>query len=200
MASKHLPDSSMFKIKRNQIQMMLDRGYTLPKSERELLHTPVLNPNEFSATYRKGSNMIYVHYIPQSGDKVKKTELTDAFSKITVKIQSGINHIILISNPFNFSFDTEIIKLVDPSVVTFEIFNYDFFLVDPTRHRLMPPFKILTPEEISEELGKQQLSVLPRLSLTDPLTRWFALKSGDVVRVDEKVSISDQVLPSYLVV
>lgn len=201
MASLVMSTNNLLKIKKNQVQMMKDRGYTIPKSERHLLQ-PGANtyPEEFNMVYTRGDSNLYVHYIPQDGmDKVNKEAKSIAFPIIAEKINEGINHVIIISNPFRYNYDKEIIDLVNKELVEIEMFSYEFFLVDPTRHRKMPPFKILTPEEKQQELPDKKYSNYPRFQSGDPFVKWFNLKSGDVVRTEEKVSINDQTIPFYRV-
>ncbi|KZT51753.1 RPB5 subunit of DNA-directed RNA polymerase [Calocera cornea HHB12733] len=68
---------------------------------------------------------------------------------------------------------------------TLEEFAESELLVNITKHKLVPRHEVMTPEEKRELLDKYRLreSQLPRIQLGDPVSRYYGLKRGQVVRI-----------------
>jgi len=59
---------------------------------------------------------------------------------------------------------------------------------DITTHRMVPEHQVLSNEEKAELLKRYKLkdTQLPRMKTTDPISRYFGLQKGDVVRIIRK--------------
>ncbi|GBG33595.1 DNA-directed RNA polymerases I, II, and III subunit RPABC1 [Hondaea fermentalgiana] len=66
-----------------------------------------------------------------------------------------------------------------------EVFKESELLVDITEHELVPKHEVLSQDEKRQLLVRYNLkdSQLPRMYTTDPITRYFGLKRGQVVKI-----------------
>jgi DNA-directed RNA polymerase I, II, and III subunit RPABC1 len=69
--------------------------------------------------------------------------------------------------------------------ITVEIFQDIELLINITHHELVPKHEPLTSAEKQQLLERYKLkdSQLPRMQLADPVSRYFGLSRGDVVRI-----------------
>ena len=58
-------------------------------------------------------------------------------------------------------------------------------LIDITEHELVPLHEVMTDEEKAVLLKRYKLSEtqLPRMQKTDPITRYYGLRKGQIVRI-----------------
>ncbi|RKO83277.1 DNA-directed RNA polymerase II subunit E [Blyttiomyces helicus] len=72
--------------------------------------------------------------------------------------------------------------------VTIESFVEDDLLVNITKHRLMPNYHVLTDTEkdIFYKTSRLQDSQLPRISINDPVCRYYGVQRGDVLSITRK--------------
>ena len=67
----------------------------------------------------------------------------------------------------------------------FETFQTSELLVDITEHELVPEHVVLTEDEKKQVLKRYNLkeSQLPRMMIDDPISRYFGLSRGHVVKI-----------------
>ena len=67
----------------------------------------------------------------------------------------------------------------------FEVFKTPELLVDITEHELVPEHVVLSEEEKKQILKRYNLkdSQLPRMMIDDPISRYFGLTRGQVVKI-----------------
>eukprot|EP01029_Cantina_marsupialis_P028167 TRINITY_DN775807_c0_g1_i1.p1 TRINITY_DN775807_c0_g1~~TRINITY_DN775807_c0_g1_i1.p1 ORF type:complete len:190 (-),score=45.95 TRINITY_DN775807_c0_g1_i1:304-873(-) len=69
--------------------------------------------------------------------------------------------------------------------IKFEFFKMNELLVDITEHVLVPEHELLTPDEKQTLLNRYKLKEgqLPRMKLTDPISRYYGLERSDVMKI-----------------
>lgn len=67
-------------------------------------------------------------------------------------------------------------------------FTHEELLVNITHHMLVPKFHVLSDAEKKEflECYKLKIGQLPKMLDTDPISRYYGLKKGDVVKITRK--------------
>jgi len=82
-----------------------------------------------------------------------------------------------------------------------QIFEEDFFLSDIINQKFQPIFEPLSPKEMSEIKKEYNISsyTAPNLTRSDPMTKYFGLKKGDLIRVINGSPLSGYAI-SYQVV
>ncbi len=68
----------------------------------------------------------------------------------------------------------------------FETFDYSELMLNITKHILVPKHVVLSKPEVEELMTKynlKKITQLPKIHRTDPITKYFGLLSGSVVKV-----------------
>jgi DNA-directed RNA polymerase subunit H (RpoH/RPB5) len=65
----------------------------------------------------------------------------------------------------------------------FEMFTLQEMSVDPTRHRLTPAHRVLSPREVAMTKERiKNLNYMPRIKQTDPVAKWLGCDPGQIIR------------------
>ena len=165
-------------------QMLTDRGYEMQ------------NPISINDSYVIVNNDILVGmFINEHLDSSKTTAIIKEMEK-----RKLIHSIILCGTK-----DKNIDKLVmydtiDPKR-TIELFEKNAMLINITKHVLVPKHRILSEDERAELFERyhiQDNSQLPKMTLSDPISRYYGLKKGQVVEITRNEDLNKHV--SYRVV
>jgi DNA-directed RNA polymerase I, II, and III subunit RPABC1 len=116
-------------------------------------------------------------------------------SGVGTKQVRAFNHIVGESNYHTGIFITQ--TPISPSAVRLlsslpnhicEHFQEQDLLVNITRHELVPKHVLLSPEEKARLLERYRLkeSQLPRMQVSDPVSRYLGLRRGQVVKIIRK--------------
>lgn len=213
-----------YQIYKTCTEMMIDRGY-----DREILENNYLNvnPEEFQKLYRKNRLTILaprlksetksdIGYVIILGNLVKLKK--DVLKKILQSIEkmreiveivgkeSQIN-LTLVIDPVNTATALKLIKnhnVEDAKAtgVKIEVFMHNELRVNITKHMDVPRHIILSKEEI--EKLKKELDInnaqLSRILTTDPVSRYYAAKKGDVFKIIRPSLAAGQTIVYRLVV
>lgn len=194
--------SELFKVKRNQIIMLKDRGFDV-STELPLLNYRI---SDFIKFYKEISNnkkasfkvslgnvyvnlftgkVIYVYYPETPKDttvakKINHDQITEIIKFMSV---NNLYHIILISET---PLTPDAVKsFEDAPSLRMESFLYDELTYNRNDHFLVPKHVLLTPNEASEYLKKNKLNIsnLEAISYLDPISRWYGAVPGQIFRI-----------------
>ncbi|XP_058107411.1 DNA-directed RNA polymerases II and IV subunit 5A-like isoform X3 [Magnolia sinica] len=182
--------NKLFRIRRTVLQMLKDRGYLVVDSEIDMkLHDFVAkfggenvkrdNLIIFKAKRSNDTDKIYVFFPeePKVGVKTMKTYAS------RMKEENVFRAIIVVQKsltPFAKSCISEI-----SSKYILEVFQDAELLVNIKEHDLVPEHQVLTSEEKKTLLDRYTLkeTQLPRMQISDPVSRYYGLKRGEVVKI-----------------
>lgn len=110
-------------------------------------------------------------------------------------VDDSIDHLIIISrSEIPHSMFSLLEKL--PNTIRIELFYINELLVDITENEMVPQYTLLNQEEINLILDSNKCFInvelkvdklqLPRMSLSDPIAKYFGCKSGDLLQIIRK--------------
>ena len=69
--------------------------------------------------------------------------------------------------------------------VEIDIYDFSQFLINPTKHSLVPKHTILSSTEKARVLAELRVTEaqIPLIQASDPIMRWYDAKPGDLIRV-----------------
>ncbi|XP_057467204.1 DNA-directed RNA polymerase V subunit 5A-like [Actinidia eriantha] len=185
--------------RRTVLEMLRDRGYSIPTSEIELslkdfrgLHgqNPDIDRLRISASLRSDpSNKILVVFCGRGVVKVNVIRIIatqiinkDTLSRLIIIVQNRVTN--------------QALKAVDLFNFKVEIFQITELLVNITKHEFKPKHRVLTDKEKKKLLEKFTLEEkqLPRMLQKDAIARYYGLEKGQVV----KFTYSDDITESHI--
>lgn len=157
----------------NTIQeMMNDRNYSVTKIfdykfiDNDALFFPMLIANK-----NNESIIVYITY-----KKIGKKEI--------IKFQELIqdNHVILLSK---YDLTSQAKKIIMNKDVNIELFLHKQVIFNIIKHDLQPKFILLTIEELTKLCDEFQctISELPKMSINDPIARYYNAKTKNVFKI-----------------
>lgn len=184
---------SLFTVKKNQVQMLMDRGFNVGDEEYMLNYTLDQFIDSYAAEadrsgatiksllgkfYEKEDDHVSVIYLETPIDKaqVGKAQIVTVMEGIQ---ETGITHIMLIS-AVNLTPDSRKIFDKIPSYRV-ETFLYEDLMYNPTKHFLVPQHRIMAPDEVAQL--KIELNKSPLISMYDPIARYYGAVHGDVMEI-----------------
>lgn len=197
-------------IKRHQLEMVLDRGYSISEIEEDFLDNPT--EEKFKEIYgsdpevllgesgtlsRIYDNSLFVMYSFESEGKQLSQAIVTRF--VGLMGRHGTRYGVLLSQQ----------KLAQQAGVLFERmatpyaqhFTFDELMVNRSRHFEVPSHTILSKDESDRYLqdNKIKASQLPRIHLDDPQVKYLGGVPGQVVRIARQNLWSDALIPNIWV-
>ncbi|KAK4698711.1 DNA-directed RNA polymerases I, II, and III subunit RPABC1, partial [Phenoliferia sp. Uapishka_3] len=133
----------------------------------------------FKAQMSTDDNEIYIFYSDEASVGIKTMR-----KFITVLEDQKIGRGIII---FKTNMTPSANKVISAMAGTYQIeaFQESELLVNITHHTLVPKHEVLSPEAKKQLLQKYRLkdTQLPRIQLSDPVSRYYGLKRGQVVMI-----------------
>ena len=180
----------LLKIKKNQIRMMYDRGYYIDENDlilynnytdQDFINSGLATPNAVSKMYVSEKRpSVFVLYL--TTPKVKTLgvkETRDVIMQIT-NIPSTNNFILVTDVPFSSTAKTELDSL---EAFNFQIFNSKELTYIPIDNYLVPKHELLNLDEISKLVANEKISKIPKISIDDPISKYYGAMKGDVFRI-----------------
>ena len=181
----------MYRVRRTALQMLRDRGYMVDEAdinmgEQEFFDKFSESPQRESLTMLvqkrdDPADMIFVFWPidPKVGVKPIKRYM-DRMN------EEKVRRAILIVQQNLTAFARQAMAEIQSSEgLVMEQFQESELLVNITEHVLVPQHMVLTKEEKTTLLARYKMkeAQLPRIQLSDPVSRYYGMSRGQVVRI-----------------
>uniref|UniRef100_A0A7S2SDV3 Uncharacterized protein n=1 Tax=Mucochytrium quahogii TaxID=96639 RepID=A0A7S2SDV3_9STRA len=143
--------------------------YPVDKNLMLLLVSKVDDPNDQMFVFFPTEEKVDVNCVGHYAEKMSKQEVRKAILVVEKDISPFARKALAEAQPMYF----------------IEVFKESELLVDITEHELVPKHEVLSSEEKDQLMKRYKLkdSQLPRMYITDPITRYFGLVRGQVVKI-----------------
>lgn len=178
----------LFKVKKNQIRMMYDRGYKISDNElalvnyslEDFINSGLANPDAVSNMYTSDKRPdVFVKYL--ATPKIKSLgmrEIRDIIAYITTLPSRNI--ILITDVPFSTTAKTELDSL---ETYNFQIFNSKELTYIPIDNYLVPKHELLNEDEVKKLVANEKISKIPKISIDDPIAKYYGANKGDVFKI-----------------
>ena len=180
-----------FNVRKTVIEMLQDRGHVIPED------VSIVNFEQFSIKYdtdnidiyindETKNKKIYIHFNINLNKKFGKSDLVETLKKVVGTYKDeNINLILLLREKENSTVTKELEKKQYENV---EIFLKKNMIFNITHHVYVPKHIVLNEEESEEIVSKFNTPKIkfPIILKTDPVERYFALKSGMMCKILRK--------------
>lgn len=187
-----------FKVRNTAIEMLKDRGYKLTKTKDVSYEEFMIMYEENNYDIMDDEEKIYVHFFKELKAFSKK-DLENVVEKIkTDTNNNNINIIIILKEKYNVAIEK---GLTNPLYKNVQLFLFKELFFNITKHQLVTKHILLTPEEIKEVLEKYNVnkSHLPKISIKDPVAKYYDAKGGDIFKIIRKSPSSGEYITYRLV-
>jgi DNA-directed RNA polymerase I, II, and III subunit RPABC1 len=153
-------------------EMLIDREYKI-----DYIDSMITKENLFYLKASKLESNVIVFI--NEDDKLNIQGIKD---KISIMNKEGSNSCIII---YKSNVTSSAKKSLETLEYEFELFAMHELQLNITRHRLVPRHSRILQSE-KEELDKKYKGKLPILLHTDPISRYYAFKRGEYIRITRK--------------
>lgn len=154
--------------KQIQIEMLADRGYTIP--EKEL--TEKLKKLTLNQTYTKNDLSLYVYYLD---DSIKLIDNVDFFNKKMKRHHSGI--IVGSLNDLKKLLSKKYINQFD-KLKTIQFFSYDELQYNVSKHTSNGSYE-------KSDYKFAHANEYIHLLFSDPIVKYYGFNVGDIIKMTE---------------
>lgn len=172
-----------FKVRNTAIEMLKDRGYKLDKTKDVSYEEFMIMYEENNYDIIDDEEKIYVYFFKEL-KALSKKDLENIVEKIKGDTK---NIIIILKEKYNITVEKE---LANPLYKNVQLFLFKELFFNITHHQLVPKHILLTPGEVKVVLEKYSInkSHLPRISIKDPISKYYGAKGGDIFKIVRKSS------------
>jgi DNA-directed RNA polymerase I, II, and III subunit RPABC1 len=176
---------NLFKVRKTVIEMIQDRGFSIPESENisfEVFMLKYENKNLDIFIENDDGKKIFVHFHNEVKN-FSKSDLKNIMTKVmSLYNDPDISIILILREKENSAVSKELMKDTFKNV---EIFLKKNMMFNITRHVYVPKHIILTPEEEKEVLEKYSTTKgkLPKMSKNDPVAKYYGMKTDQICKI-----------------
>eukprot|EP00808_Paulinella_micropora_P016962 g76100.t1 len=183
----------LFRVRKTINEMLRDRNFTLDREEKQLTEQSFIErfsdpPDRDKMTMLvanpdKAEDQMMVFFSQEAKLGIKSIRnYEDQMTHMTPKVNHAI---VVVQNNCTPACRQTIEQMRQQGEITIEIFMETELLVNITQHVLVPEHQVLQDEEKEALLKKYKLkpSQLPRMQQTDPVAKYYGLKTGQVVKI-----------------
>jgi len=181
--------NKLYKVRETILEMINDRGYLVPDSEKITFEQFVLKYNnkniDIFINDELKNKKIYV-YFHNDIKNFSKGDLKSVIQKVITEYNDqDINLILLLREKENSAVSKELTKEAYKNV---EVFLKKNMLFNITHHNYVPKHILLTQEEEKELLEKYNTSKgkLPKISKLDPIAKYYGMKNDQICKIIRK--------------
>lgn len=158
------------------LKMLITRGYYIPNN-----NDFISSNDEMYITYKINDkeSKIYV-FFPKMSSKVGVFTIRQYIKEMQ---DNNINNAIIIVKDAITAFAKQVFIEAKPLVI--ECFKENELLIDKLEHVLVPKHEIISDEEKKEllKIYKIKENQLPKILSSDPITKYFGGKKGQVFKI-----------------
>jgi len=177
--------SDLFKVRKTILEMISDRGYSIPDEEN-------ISFEEFIAKYNNKNLDIFINngddkkifvYFHNDIKNFSKADLKNIMVKVIGEYNdSNMSIILILKDKENSAISKELAK---DSFKNVEVFLKKNMMFNITHHVYVPKHIILTPEEEKEVLEKYNTTrgKFPKISKNDPVAKYYGMKPDQICKI-----------------
>mmetsp|Transcript_26395 Transcript_26395/g.79151 ORF Transcript_26395/g.79151 Transcript_26395/m.79151 type:complete len:230 (-) Transcript_26395:21-710(-) len=179
----------LFRIRRTLLKMLRKRNFVVDAAQLDM------KPSDFQEQYgdqpKRNDLTILAEHEADPEDQVfvflpdeEKVGVKTIKQYCEMMKEASVSHAILVVKQGITPFAKTALQEM-ASMYLIEHFRDAELLVDITEHKLVPAHTPLSPEDRAALLKKYKLKPeqLPRIQRTDPVARYYGLKTGEVVKI-----------------
>lgn len=177
---------SLFKVRETVLEMLSDRGYALPITEKITFEEFILKYNNKTIDIfihdEVKNKKVYVHF-HNDPKSFSKGDLKGIISNVISQYNdSNINVILILRDKENSAVSKEVTKEQYKNV---EIFLKKNMMFNITQHVFVPKHIVLTPEEEIEVLEKYNTTKgkFPKIAKNDPIAKYYGMKTDQICKI-----------------
>jgi len=176
---------NLFKVRKTVIEMIQDRGFSIPESENisfEVFMLKYENNNLDIFIENEDGRKIYTHFHNEI-KSFRKLDLKNIMQKVMSTYNDPeITLILILREKENSSVSKELIK---DSFKNVEVFLKKNMMFNITHHVYVPKHIVLTPDEEKEVLEKYSTTKgkLPKMSKNDPIAKYYGMKPDQICKI-----------------
>lgn len=180
--------SKLFRIRKNVLKMLEDRGYTVSSKEMsesyESFRNRVTNRSDLVILCQRSNadEYIFVEFYEKQDKKIGVQQINEFGLRISN--QNIKNGIMILSGGIT-TLCKNAIQDLSLAGINIETFDEKELIVNITEHELVPKHTILSQDEKNSLLAKYKLkeNQLPKILLSDPISKYLGLRRAQVVKI-----------------